>query len=110
MKAIMKRAHEIARTLEGDYSARLALALKSAWREAKNPVKVVVKKATEKAKMLVLQFTDITGTDREFNVWFPNGWLHGNNMPKHWALEKKADEVASSYRPWGLCLDGVLRA
>ncbi len=32
---IMKRAHEIARTLIGDWYARLALALRQAWREAK---------------------------------------------------------------------------
>lgn len=89
MKEIMKRAHEIARTLEGDYSARLAMGLKSAWREVKDPVKVVVKKESAKAKLLVLKFIDITGSYREFDAWFPNGWLHGNNMPKHWALEKR---------------------
>ena len=38
---IMKRAHEIARTLIGDWYARLALALRQAWREAKEMVKLV---------------------------------------------------------------------
>ena len=38
MKAkIMKRAHEFARKMEGDYAARLALALRQAWREARQP-------------------------------------------------------------------------
>ena len=34
-KAIMARAHEIARTLTGDYSARMSIALKQAWVESK---------------------------------------------------------------------------
>ena len=32
---LMKRAHEIARNLEGDYRARMSLALRQAWRENK---------------------------------------------------------------------------
>jgi len=32
---IMKRAHEIARTLEGDYRAKMSIALCQAWTEAK---------------------------------------------------------------------------
>lgn len=35
MKKIMKRAHELARMMEGDYAARMALALRQAWREAR---------------------------------------------------------------------------
>jgi hypothetical protein len=43
-REIMIRAHEIARTLEGDYIARMALALRMAWEEACRPkfVKFVV--------------------------------------------------------------------
>ena len=37
MKQIMKRAHELARKMEGDYAARLALALRQSWREARQP-------------------------------------------------------------------------
>ena len=40
MKNIMKRAHELARKMEGDYTARLALALRQAWREARQPKKL----------------------------------------------------------------------
>lgn len=36
---IMKRAHEIAKSLEGDYSARMSIALRQAWAEAKIPTK-----------------------------------------------------------------------
>ena len=32
---LMKRAHEIARSLEGDYRARMSLALRQAWKEEK---------------------------------------------------------------------------
>lgn len=34
-REIMVRAHEVARTMEGDYSARMALALRQAWFEAR---------------------------------------------------------------------------
>lgn len=33
MKQIMKRAHEIAKELEGDYMARMSIALRMAWAE-----------------------------------------------------------------------------
>lgn len=35
LKKIMKRAHELARQMEGHYAARLSLALREAWKEAK---------------------------------------------------------------------------
>ena len=43
-REIMVRAHEIAKTLEGDYIARMSLALRMAWAEARRPkfVKFVV--------------------------------------------------------------------
>lgn len=37
-KVVMARAHEIARTLEGDYRARMSYALKQAWAEAKQVI------------------------------------------------------------------------
>jgi hypothetical protein len=40
---IMKRAHEIAKTLEGDYMARMSIALRQAWTEAKAATKATVK-------------------------------------------------------------------
>lgn len=40
MKAIMKRAHEIAREMEGHYSARLAEGLRMAWVESRNGEKI----------------------------------------------------------------------
>ena len=41
-KAIMQRAHEIAKKCTGDYYARLSLGLSQAWMEAKKVVKVIV--------------------------------------------------------------------
>ena len=38
---LMKRGHQIAKTLEGNYAARLAVGLKQAWKENKNPLNVV---------------------------------------------------------------------
>ncbi|QQE75239.1 hypothetical protein [Brevibacillus composti] len=43
MKArVMKRAHQIARMLEGDYAARMSLALRQAWAESRAPKYVTV--------------------------------------------------------------------
>lgn len=39
---IMKRAHQIARELEGHYHARLVMALRQAWAEARQPKTVVI--------------------------------------------------------------------
>ena len=36
MRDIMVRAHQLAATMEGDYMARMALALRQAWAEARN--------------------------------------------------------------------------
>ena len=40
---IMKRAHEIAKGLEGNYRARMSLALRQAWREEKRVGNMVLK-------------------------------------------------------------------
>jgi hypothetical protein len=44
---LMKRAHQIAKNLEGDYRARMSLALRQAWREEKK-VELVKLTGTEK--------------------------------------------------------------
>lgn len=92
MKKIMTRAHQIAKTLEGNYSARLSMAVKLAQKEAKEVVKAVVVKESSKAKMLTLFVQNVLGNTNEMNVWFPNGWLNENNIPKPWALDKKVAE------------------
>jgi len=40
---LMKRAHEIARSLEGDYRARMSIALRQAWKEVKEVGNMVIK-------------------------------------------------------------------
>src|SRR5690606_12521204 len=45
---IMKRAHQIAKTLEGDYRSRMSIALRQAWMEAKKEAKKESKKGGEK--------------------------------------------------------------
>ena len=44
----MKRAHQIAKTLEGDYRARMSMALRQAWQEAKKEAKKEEKKGMKK--------------------------------------------------------------
>ncbi|MED0737839.1 hypothetical protein [Aneurinibacillus thermoaerophilus] len=38
LKKVMKKAHELAKKMVGDYAARLALALRQAWKEVRNVV------------------------------------------------------------------------
>lgn len=45
-KKIMKQAHELAKMMEGDYHARLALALKMVWEAVKDTTAVVGFKET----------------------------------------------------------------
>ena len=40
---VMKRAHQIAKTLEGDYRARMSIALRQAWKEVKEVRNMVIK-------------------------------------------------------------------
>lgn len=40
---LMKKAHEMAKTMEGDYSARLSLALKRIWEQYKKAEEIVAK-------------------------------------------------------------------
>ena len=50
LSQIMKRAHEIAKKMVGDWYARLALALRQAWKEAKT----MTGKIIDTAKSLVI--------------------------------------------------------
>lgn len=59
MRQIMVRAHELARTMIGDYSARLALALRQVWQEAR-------------AASSVTTITRKTKADKEYTVTY--GW------------------------------------
>lgn len=110
MKKIMTRAHQIAKTLEGDYLVRLQAGLKKAWAESKTTKKAEVVKETAKAKMLTLFFEDVLGEERAINAWFPNGWLEENNIPKMWALRKKESEIRNLHSEWDLRVKRVQMA
>lgn len=49
LSKIMKRAHQLAKKMEGDYTARLSIALRQAWKEAKK-----VKKANTTIRNLYI--------------------------------------------------------
>lgn len=66
MKNVMKRAWEIYRTLVGDHTAKLAMAMRMAWAESKNTVKVAFDGFAKVAK------TDKYDTDSAyltFKLW-----------------------------------------
>jgi hypothetical protein len=42
VRNVMKRAHELARQMEGDYRARMVLALRQAWTETRAPKRVLL--------------------------------------------------------------------
>lgn len=58
-REIMKRAHEIAKKLEGHYSARLVIALRQAWKEAK------AVKELKLSDLPALQGTESHGPERK---------------------------------------------
>ena len=60
VKDIMKRAHEIAKALVGDYAAKMSMAMKQAWAEAK--------KATAKTGKTVEEYLASLG----LKVWEKN--------------------------------------
>jgi hypothetical protein len=55
LKQIMKRAHEMARNFEGDYQARLALALRIAWKEQKEEKEMTKEELIAKVKKAIVE-------------------------------------------------------
>ena len=71
LKKIMLRAHEIAKTLEGDYAARMSLALRQAWAEARKTAKATLEIScgSRKHKSWIAKITgkhERFGLDRQF--------------------------------------------
>lgn len=50
LKKVMKRAHELAKQMEGHYAARLALALRQAWAEVKNGLDAIASRIEDIAR------------------------------------------------------------
>jgi len=95
MKAqIMKRAHEIARTLEGDYAARMSLALRQAWAEARKPkyVTIELREPNRKQKTWVAK---IVGTHPvyKFDRKFVNSVNYGEYT---WELEEGIYDICEN--------------
>ena len=69
-KAIMVRAHQIARTLEGDYAVRMSMALTQAWAEARAPKYAeVVIGGNKRRKSWIARIVgthEVYGLDRQF--------------------------------------------
>src|SRR5690606_15589713 len=73
MRDIMIRAHEIARTMEGDYAARMSFALRQAWREAKVANEALYE-LNDRGNIVVRM------EDRGVTVVLrPNRWTRGNH-------------------------------
>lgn len=65
---IMKRAHEIARTLEGDYMARMSMALRQAWDESHAP-KTPEDEAMARMEAIVASSAKCYDYEIKFNLW-----------------------------------------
>lgn len=65
---IMKRAHEIARTLEGDYMARMSMALRQAWAESRAP-KTLEDEAMAKMEAIVAASAKCYDYEIKFSLW-----------------------------------------
>lgn len=79
-KTIMVRAHEIAKNLDGDYVARMSLALRQAWVEARKPAKATITttSGSRKHKSWVAQIVGTHtrfGLDRQFVDPVTEGWF-----------------------------------
>lgn len=68
MMNVMKRAWEIYRTLTGDHIAKLAMALKDAWAEAKNTAKKTATEGIMKVKAWVIEKAQ--NEAKRYNMWF----------------------------------------
>lgn len=67
MKEVMVRAHQIAKDLEGDYIARLKMALAVAWKEFKE-------KSTKTVRQLVEDAIDVAVEEKGADDYFWNTW------------------------------------
>lgn len=65
---IMKRAHEIARTLEGDYMARMSMALRQAWAESRAP-KTLEDEAMARMEAIVASSAKCYDYEIKFSLW-----------------------------------------
>lgn len=65
---IMKRAHEIARTLEGDYMAKMSMALRQAWAESRES-KTIEDEAMARMEAIVAASAKCYDYEIKFSLW-----------------------------------------
>ncbi len=103
---IMKEAHKIAKTLTGDYTARLSYALKAAWAKTKE---IVIEKGNEyykKAQELANTITYLANTERNNNTMFSinleklGGFIYSIAQTNTFAA-KIATTVDNTINPYG---------
>lgn len=90
MKQVMVRAHEIARDLEGDYRARLKIALTIAWREYKEEENKLTWNKLEKQLEKIV-------AEKGYTDYYVNNWSKGEHdrsyIELRWYRKGKLKEV-----------------
>ena len=90
---VMKRAHQIAKNLEGDYRARMSLALRQAWKEAK--VKTMILKVNHQPSGGKEWVAEIVGRDPKYT--FRREFL--NAVARDWSYSGKTGTTSYELEP-----------
>ena len=104
-RRLMKRAHEIARSLEGDYIARMSLALRQAWKEVKEMERNMVIKVNHQPSGGKEWVAEIVGRDpkykfkREFLLPVSRDWSSSGKTGTT-SFELEPGKVYEVNEPW----------
>ena len=104
-RSLMKRAHEIARSLEGDYRARMSLALRQAWKEVKEMERNMVIKVKHQPSGGKEWVAEITGRDpkykfkREFLLPVSRDWSSSGKTGST-SYELEPGKIYEVNEPW----------
>ena len=102
---VMKRAHQIAKTLEGDYIARMSLALRQAWKEVKEMERNMVIKVNHQPSGGKEWVAEITGRHpkykfkREFLLPVSRDWSRSGKTGLT-SFELEPGKVYEVNEPW----------
>ena len=91
----MKRAHEIARSLEGDYIARMSLALRQAWKEVKEMERNMVIKVNHQPSGGKEWVAEIIGRDPKYK--FKRKFLQP--VSRDWSYSGKTGTTSFELEP-----------
>ena len=104
-RSLMKRAHEIARSLEGDYIARMSLALRQAWKEVKEMKRNMIIKVNHHPSGGKEWVAEIVGRDpkykfkREFLQPVSRDWSYSGKTGTT-SFELEPGKVYEVNEPW----------